>query len=51
MADYDISLQYHPGQVNVVPYVLSRRPATMFLTEQKELLEDMQSLEIEVILP
>jgi hypothetical protein len=51
MADYDINLQYHPGRVNVVPDALSRRPAAMFLTEQKELLEEMQSLGLEVILP
>jgi len=26
MANYGKGLQYHPGKVNVVPHVLSRRP-------------------------
>ena len=51
MADFEIDLQYHPGKVNVVPDALSRRPVAMFLTQQKELLEEMRSLDLEIVLP
>jgi len=42
MTEYDLNLQYHPGRVNVVPDALSRRPAVMILTEQKNLIEEMR---------
>ena len=50
MADYEIDLQYHPGKVNLVPDALIRRPAAMFLTQQKELLDDMRRMDLEVVL-
>jgi hypothetical protein len=50
--DYDCSINYHPGKVNVVADALSRkttvgRVATMFTT-QKELLLDMDRAGIEL---
>ena len=50
MADFEIDLQYYPGKVNVVHDALSGRPAVIFLTQQKELLEEMRSMDLEVIL-
>jgi len=51
MAEYNLSLQYHPGWVNVVPDALSRRPATMILTEHKSLIEEMRKLTMEIVIP
>ena len=51
MADFDVELLYHPGRMNLAPDALSRRPAAMFLTTQRQLLEEMQSLGLEVVLP
>ena len=50
MADFDVELLYHPGRMNLAPDALSRRPAAIFLTTQRHLLEEMQSLGIEVVL-
>jgi len=52
MADYDIDLQYHPGKVNVVSDVLSRRSEAnmvVLLTQQEELLKEMRWLDLMVI--
>ena len=52
MADYDIDLQYHPGKENVVPDALSRLPGDFMalqLTQQKELLPEMQELDLMVV--
>lgn len=51
MADYDIDLQYHPDKVNIILDTLTRRPMTMYLTQQKDLAEDMMSLGLKVIMP
>ena len=51
MADYDVELLYHPGKMNMAPDALSRRPSAMFLTMQRELLEEMQQLDLVVVLP
>jgi len=51
MTEYDLSLQYNPGRVNVVPDALSRRPAAMILTEQKKLIEKMRRLILKVVIP
>ena len=47
----DLDLQYHPGKVNVVPDALSRKPSFMFLTQQKEMQEEILRLDLEIILP
>lgn len=46
MTDYELNLQYHPDKVNVVPDTLSRKPVAMFLTRHKELVEEMNRLDI-----
>lgn len=50
MTDYDMNLRYHPGKISVVPDALSRKLMAMFLTQQKELLEEMR-LAFEGIMP
>ena len=45
-------INYHPGKENVVADALSRKSATNFstlLTTQKELLQDIENLELEII--
>ena len=52
MANYDIDLQYHPGKINVVPDVLSRKPEAsmaMQITKQKELSKEMRRVDLMVI--
>lgn len=44
MADYDIDLQYQPSRINMAPNGLSQKPM------QKELLEEMRYLDLEVVL-
>lgn len=50
MVDFDIDMLYHPDRQNLVPDALSRRPSTIFLTCQKELLE-MERLDLVVVIP
>lgn len=50
MANYPINLQ-HPDKINIVPNALNRKPIAIFLTLQKELLEEIRQLELEIVLP
>ena len=50
--DYDLEILYHPGKANVVADALSRKRQyglTATITHQKELLEDMRRLDLEVV--
>ncbi|KAK8921572.1 hypothetical protein KSP39_PZI020017 [Platanthera zijinensis] len=47
--DYDVDIKYHPDKANVVADALSRKNVTSMIvpiTEQKELLQDLQKLEL-----
>ena len=49
LANYDIDLQYHPENVNVVPDALNRKPEAcmaMQITQQKELFEEMRRIDL-----
>ena len=51
--DYDCVINYHPGKANVVADALSRKSATnlaTLLTTRKELLRDIENLELEIVL-
>ena len=50
--DYDCVINYHPGKENVVADALSRKSAinlATLLTTQKELLQDIENLELEIV--
>ncbi|XP_060672434.1 uncharacterized protein LOC132803434 [Ziziphus jujuba] len=52
MKDYDCVINYHPGKANVVANALSRKSigfTAVLLTTQKQILKDMEDLEIVVV--
>ncbi|XP_042487945.1 uncharacterized protein LOC122068143 [Macadamia integrifolia] len=52
MKDYDCTISYHPGKANVVANALSRKSqgiSAALLTSQPHLLEDIRSLDLEII--
>lgn len=50
MTNYDIDLKCHLGKINVTSDALSRKPIALFLMHQKELLEEIRQLDLEIIL-
>ena len=54
LKDYDMEVKYHPGKGNVVADALSRKSTVYvahLLTQEKRLLEELDGLQIEVVLP
>ena len=50
--DYDLEILYHPGKANVVTDALSHKKQVSLvptITSQKEILEDLRQLDIEVV--
>ena len=51
--DYDCSIKYHPSKANVAIEALSRKPSSFsaaLLTTRKEINQDLERMEIEVVL-
>ncbi|KAL3523596.1 hypothetical protein ACH5RR_016430 [Cinchona calisaya] len=54
LKDYDLTISYHPCKANKVADALSRKPTSnmaSMLTNQKDILKDLEKLEIEVVAP
>ena len=51
--DYDMEVKYHSSKANVVANVLSRKSTRVacLLTQEKRLLKELDTLQIEVVLP
>ena len=49
--DYDCSINYHPGKVNVVADALSRKEWLNLLTSTTELIREFEKMEIEIYIP
>ena len=50
--DYDCSINYHLGKANVVTDAPSRKPSSFsvaLLTTRKEIIRDLERMEIEVV--
>ena len=50
--DYDCSINYHPGKANVVVDALGRKSSSFLvalLTTQKDIISDLERMEIEVV--
>ena len=51
--DYDCSINYHPGKVNVVADALSRKSSDFsatLLTTQKDIIKDLERMGIEIVM-
>ena len=46
--DYDCTINYHPGKVNVVADALSRKEKLKMINLSEELIEEFEHLELEV---
>jgi len=54
LKDYDMQVKYHAGKANVVADALSRKSTESVAclpTQEKRLLEELDGLQIEVVLP
>jgi len=54
LKDYDMEVKWHPGKANMVADALSRKSTSSIaclLTQEKRLLRELDTLQIEVVLP